>query len=90
MLPPSDDVNILFEQDTFNRVYEGIDSKREALYQKCQTEGVALTVMKAFAGGLLLDEKQTPFGQPMTPSTKEFLSWTLHVWWSLYTLCCEN
>lgn len=67
MLPPSEDVNVLFEDGTFDRVYEGVDPKREALYRRCQSEGVALTVMKAFAGGLLLDEKQSPFGHALTP-----------------------
>lgn len=68
MLPASEDVNILFEEQTFARVYEGIDPKRSLLYQTCQNAGVAITVMKPFAGGLLLDEKQTPFGRAMTPT----------------------
>lgn len=67
MVPASEDVNILFEQETFDRVYQGIDPKRDRLYQTCHNTGVALTVMKAFAGGLLLDERQTPFGCAMTP-----------------------
>lgn len=67
MLPPSSDVDILFEKDTFDRVYEGIDPKRERLYRVCANTGVALTVMKPFAGGLLLDERQSPFGRALTP-----------------------
>lgn len=67
MLPPCEDVDILFKDGVFDRVYEGIDPVRDRLYKHCQANGVALTVMKAFAGGLLLDEKQTPFGQAMTP-----------------------
>ncbi len=66
MLPPIDDVEKLFESDTFNRTYKGIDQKREELYALCQNLGVAITVMKCFAGGLLLDETQTPFGKPLT------------------------
>ena len=67
MLPSNEDVNVLFEKGTFERVYEGIDPKRSRLYQACQNQGIALTVMKPFAGGLLLDEKQSPFGCAMTP-----------------------
>lgn len=67
MLPACDDVEHFFEEDAFDVVYEGIDPKREQLYSICRNEGVALTVMKPFAGGLLLDEKQTPFGEAMTP-----------------------
>lgn len=67
MLPASDDVNILFEEETFNRVYEGIDPKRDKLYHICQNEGVALTVMKGFGAGILLSEKESPFGSAMTP-----------------------
>ena len=67
MLPANEDVNIFFEESTYDRVYEGIDPKRDQLYQTCQNNGIALTVMKPFAGGLLLDEKQSPFGKAMTP-----------------------
>lgn len=66
MLPPSEDINPLFEADTFKRVYCGIDPKREAIYKRCEALGVALTVMKPFAGGLLFDERQSPFGRSMT------------------------
>lgn len=67
MLPANEDVNIFFEESTYDRVYEGIDPKRDQLYQICQNKGIALTVMKPFAGGLLLDDKQSPFGKAMTP-----------------------
>ncbi|MGE5380609.1 MAG: aldo/keto reductase [Methylocystaceae bacterium] len=68
MLPASEDVNILFEEDTFTgRTYEGIDPQRSLLYQTCQNAGVALTVMKGYAAGLLLDGAQSPFGKAMTP-----------------------
>lgn len=68
MLPASEDVDILFEEETFaNRTYEGIDHKRAKLYQMCQSEGVALTVMKGYAAGVLLDEKQSPFKKALTP-----------------------
>lgn len=68
MLPASEDIEPLFEADTFRRVYEGVEPTRALLYQRCQSQGVALTVMKAFAGGLLLDAKQSPFGRALTPA----------------------
>jgi predicted aldo/keto reductase-like oxidoreductase len=68
MLPASEDVNILFEGDTFTeRTYEGIDPKREQLYQTCENAGVALTVMKGYAAGVLFSEEESPFGKALTP-----------------------
>lgn len=68
MLPANEDVNLLFEGNTFkNRVYRGIDPKRESLYRTCQNAGVALTVMKAYAAGMLLSDKESPFKKALTP-----------------------
>lgn len=68
MLPASEDVDILFEENTFTgRTYEGIDPQRSLLYKTCQNTGVALTVMKGYAAGVLLDGAQSPFGNAMTP-----------------------
>ena len=68
MLPASEDVNILFEETTFkNRTYEGVDPKRDKLYRTCENEGVALTVMKGYAAGVLLSDKESPFEKALTP-----------------------
>lgn len=68
MLPASEDVNILFEESTFkSRTYEGIDPKRDRLYHTCENAGVALTVMKGYAAGVLLSDKESPFGKALTP-----------------------
>jgi len=68
MLPASEDVNILFEESTFkDRTYEGIDPKRDKLYQTCENAGVALTVMKGYAAGVLLSDKESPFEKALTP-----------------------
>ncbi len=68
MLPASDDVDILFEENTFtDRTYEGINPQRSLLYHTCQNEGVGITVMKGYAAGVLLDGNQSPFGNAMTP-----------------------
>jgi predicted aldo/keto reductase-like oxidoreductase len=68
MLPAIEDVDLLFEESTFeNRTYEGIDPKRDKLYRTCQNAGVALTVMKGYAAGVLLSEKESPFEKALTP-----------------------
>jgi predicted aldo/keto reductase-like oxidoreductase len=67
MLPASEDINVLFDESTFDRVYEGIDPLRDRLYRTCQNEGVAISVMKGYAAGLLLDADRSPFGEAMTP-----------------------
>lgn len=40
--------------------------ERMSLYRRCEKEGVGISVMKAFSGGQLLDEKTSPFGQALT------------------------
>lgn len=68
MLPATEDVYELFEESTFkDRTYEGIDPKRDRLYRTCENEGVALTVMKGYAAGVLLSDKQSPFEKALTP-----------------------
>jgi len=68
MLPASEDVNILFKESTFkDRTYEGIDPNRDKLYRTCQNAGVVLTVMKGYAAGVLLSDKESPFERALTP-----------------------
>lgn len=44
----------------------GENEERQALYRRCEKEGVAITVMKPFGAGLLLDESRSPFGKALT------------------------
>ena len=44
----------------------GTVDDRMALYQRCEREGVGISVMKAFAAGQLLDEKTSPFRKALT------------------------
>lgn len=67
MIPATDDVNSLFSEETYDRDFTGIDAGREELYRLCETEGVAITVMKALGAGMLLDEARSPFGAALTP-----------------------
>lgn len=44
----------------------GSTQERAALFRRCETEGVGISVMKPFHGGKLLDEKTSPFRKAMT------------------------
>lgn len=68
ILPPNEDVNTLFEKSTYEApdVLSSTDPERLELYSLCESEGVALTVMKPYGGGALLDAKESPFGVAMT------------------------
>lgn len=44
----------------------GENDERMMMYQRCQKEGVAISVMKAFSGGQLLDAKKSPFKHALT------------------------
>ena len=44
----------------------GGTQERQELYRRCEKEKVGITVMKAFAGGQLLDAKLSPFGQALS------------------------
>ena len=44
----------------------GSVEERLNLYRRCKAQGVAISVMKAFSGGQILDEKTSPFGKALT------------------------
>ena len=44
----------------------GTVDERMKLYQRCEKEGVGISVMKAFSGGQLLNEKTSPFKKALT------------------------
>lgn len=67
MLPPSEDVDDLWNDDNYEHPLVNIDPTRQELYELCQSQEVAITVMKAFGGGDLLDAKLSPFKVKMTP-----------------------
>lgn len=68
ILPPNEDVNTLFEKSTYEKsdVLSNTDPERQRLYSLCESRKVALTVMKPYGGGALLDAKESPFGVAMT------------------------
>ncbi|MEG0592211.1 MAG: aldo/keto reductase [Coprobacillus sp.] len=66
MLPPSEDVEDLWADENYEKPLTNIDPIRQELYEYCEKENIAITVMKAFGGGDLLDEKSSPFQVKMT------------------------
>lgn len=67
LLPPSDDVDTLWADESYAETLCDIDPERQRLYEYCAREGVAIDVMKVFGGGDLLSETNSPFGRPLTP-----------------------
>ena len=47
---------------------KGSTDERVKLYQRCEAEGIGITVMKPFSGGQLLEDKTSPFGKALTES----------------------
>jgi len=43
-----------------------LDRNRAALYQFCERQGIAITVMKTLGAGKLISPEQTPFAKPLT------------------------
>lgn len=51
----------------FSKASGGINPDRAKLYQTCESLGVGITVMKAYAGARLFDPQLSPFGIALTP-----------------------
>lgn len=64
--PAGEDCNALWDEKNYAANLVNMDPAREALYETCQRLGVGITVMKAFGGGDLLDEKLSPAGKALT------------------------
>jgi len=64
--PAGEDVNALWDEKNYAGKLVNMDPAREALYETCQSLGVGITVMKAFGGGDLLNEKLSPAGKALT------------------------
>lgn len=65
LLPGDEDVNKLFEENSYSKPLFNIDPVREKLYETCQRQGVGITVMKVFGGGDLLTD-DSPAGKALT------------------------
>ena len=66
LLPGSEDVEELWAEHSYEKPLFNLDPERERLYETCQRRGVGITVMKAFGGGDLLSETDSPAGRAMT------------------------
>lgn len=64
--PAKEDCYALWDGKNYDRQLVNMDPEREALYETCSRLGVAITVMKAFGGGDLLDEELSPAGKALT------------------------
>ena len=60
LLPPSDDVDTLWADESYARELHNIDPERQRLYEFCEREGIAIDVMKAYGGGDLLSDANSP------------------------------
>lgn len=64
--PANEDCYALWDEKNYDRQLVNMDPEREALYETCSRLSVAITVMKAFGGGDLLDEELSPAGKALT------------------------
>ncbi len=68
LLPASEDVEQLWNEENYSEQLTNIDPDRQKLYETCQRLGVGITVMKCFGGGDLLDAELSPAGVALTPN----------------------
>ncbi len=66
--PADEDVEKLWAEEAYAHQLTNMDPDRQRLYEICEEKGVGITVMKAFGGGDLLDEKLSPAGVALTPA----------------------
>ena len=60
-------MDTLWADESYAQELHNIDPERQRLYEFCEREGIAIDVMKAYGGGDLLSDANSPFGRPMTP-----------------------
>lgn len=65
LMPASENVEELWNEKNYEHKLMNMDPERQELYEECQRRGVGITVMKAFGGGDLLDEKLSPAGKAL-------------------------
>ena len=66
MFPVADDIEFYRDESNYSGL-AGMDPIREELYSTCRGNGTALTVMKGYGGGVLLDSVSSPFGVGLSP-----------------------
>ena len=68
MQPASEDCNDLWDSNNYKNIEFKIDKDREDFYEYCEKENIAITVMKCYGGGDLLDSELSPFKVALTTS----------------------
>lgn len=64
--PGNEDIEELWSPKNYENPLTNMDPDRQRLYERCQTLGVGITVMKAFGGGDLLSAELSPAGKALT------------------------
>lgn len=67
MFAAMDDIEEYRKEDAYTDDLSSINPMRAEIYELCEKNGTALTVMKGFAGGNLLSDETSPFGVALTP-----------------------
>lgn len=67
MQPPGEDVEKLWADEVYEKEFHNFDADREELYLLCEHNGIGIDAMKVYAGGDLLKQDLSMFGQAMTP-----------------------
>lgn len=67
MFGSMEDIEEYRKDDAYDTQMFGLNPQRAEIYETCANNGTALTVMKGFAGGNLLDSETSPFGVALTP-----------------------
>lgn len=67
MFGAMDDIEEYRKDDAFDNDLASVNPQRAEIYELCEKNGTALTVMKGFAGGNLLSDETSPFGVALTP-----------------------
>lgn len=62
-----DDIEEYRKEDAYDEEFSSLNPIRAELYETCEKNRTALTVMKGFAGGNLLSDETSPFGVALTP-----------------------
>lgn len=64
--PASENVSDIWDDEAYKNTLVNMDPVRQELYETCNRLGIGISVMKAFGGGDLLDEKLSPAGKALT------------------------
>ncbi len=58
-------INPAYEYGEGEYAFGEVDERKE-VYQRCEKEGIGISVMKPFSGGQLLDASRSPFGKALS------------------------